>query len=43
MAQVGKKHSVVLITAVLLVSAFSTSAAEAPWRDLFNGRDLTGW
>jgi hypothetical protein len=31
------------ILGALLASALSTVAAEAPWRDLFNGRDLTGW
>lgn len=28
---------------VLLSSAVASRAADAPWRDLFNGRDLTGW
>lgn len=28
---------------LLLTTALSVFAAEPPWRDLFNGRDLTGW
>ena len=31
------------ILLVLLSTARSISAADAPWRELFNGRDLAGW
>jgi hypothetical protein len=32
-----------LAATLLLVSPMAAGAAEAPWRSLFNGRDLTGW
>ncbi len=35
-----KSFTLVLI---LLSSALGSRAADTPWRDLFNGRDLTGW
>ncbi len=35
------KH--LLAPAILLIATLAAGAAEAPWRPLFNGRDLTGW
>ena len=32
-----------IAAALLLITAVTASAAESPWRALFNGRDLTGW
>ncbi len=32
-----------LTASLLLAAALAAPAAEPPWRELFNGRDLTGW
>ena len=32
-----------LSAALLLVPPVAANATDTPWRQLFNGRDLTGW